>query len=165
MKASRKIKFLALMLLLGLATATTSCIRLAAENRLTVDKGAIPPDFGRTKGTLLVLTSGAHSYDGLLKRNFTAYWDKYALVGADQLAVAPYTDLKVYPYVLGAEIEQHASKGNDDKVHILNLRRFYILDRAAEHRFEARYVSGFYAKVLKGYIANLNKELLAGATR
>jgi hypothetical protein len=163
MKASRKIKFLLLVALL--AMAATSCIRLAAENRLTVDKGAIPPDFGRTKGTLLVLTTGAHSYDGLLKRNFTAYWDRYALVTADQLAVAPYTDFKAYPYVLGAEIEQHASKGNDGKDHILNLRRFYILDRTANQRFVARYVSGFYAKVLKGYIANLNKELLAGATQ
>jgi hypothetical protein len=53
-------KYIPLLLvgLLWMAGSFSSCIRLMAERRTTVQSGAIPEDFGQHPGTLLVVTGG-----------------------------------------------------------------------------------------------------------
>lgn len=161
MKPIRKLTLALLAPFLLLTIGSTSCVRLVAEARITVAKGAIPPEFGKTKGTLLVVRSDASGYNAFLNRNFGAYLGEYKFVNAADLAAGDHADVKRYPYAFDFELEQHAVTGSDGRMRDITVRRFYILDRATDKHYPAKITSSFYSKVMKAYITNLNKELVA----
>lgn len=147
-----------LLLLLWMACSFSSCIRLMAERRTTVQSGAIPAEFGQHPGTLLVV-KGKGGYNTYLRTNFTAFEGKYALVDSAELKTPEYADLKAFPYCFNFDAETHKTTGSDGKPRELHVRRFYILDRATNTRYPAKMTHILYSKIMKAYIANLNGQI------
>ncbi|MBL0020305.1 MAG: hypothetical protein IPP17_28705 [Bacteroidetes bacterium] len=147
-----------LLLLLWIAGSFSSCIRLMAERRTTVQSGAIPAEFGQHPGTLLVV-KGKGGYNTYLRTNFTAFEGKYALVDSAELKKPEYADLQAYPYCFNFDAETHKTTGSDGKPRELHVRRFYILDRATNTRYPAKMTHILYSKIMKAYIANLNGQI------
>jgi hypothetical protein len=147
-----------LLTLLWMAGSFSSCIRLMAERRTTVQSGAIPEDFGQHPGTLLVL-KGKGGYNTYLRTNFIAYEGKYAIVDSAELAKPEYADLEAFPYCFNFDAETHKTTGSDGKPRELHVRRFYILDRANNKRYPAKMTHILYSKIMKAYIGNLNGQI------
>ncbi|HEX2901780.1 MAG TPA: hypothetical protein VHS96_18860 [Bacteroidia bacterium] len=147
-----------MLLLLWMACSFSSCIRLMAERRTTVQSGAIPAEFGQRPGTLLVV-KGKAGYNTYLHTNFAAYEGKYALVDSVELKKPEYADLQAYPYCFNFDAETHQTTGSDGKPRELHVRRFYILDRATSKRYPAKMTHILYSKIMKAYIGNLNREI------
>jgi hypothetical protein len=119
----RKYLPILLLLLLWMACSFSSCIRLMAERRTTVQSGAIPAEFGQHPGTLLVV-KGKGGYNTYLRTNFTAFEGKYALVDSAELKKPEYADLQAYPYCFNFDAETHKTTGSDGKPRELHVRRF-----------------------------------------
>lgn len=135
-----------------------------AKRNITVEKGAIPPDFGKSKHTLMAVKTGKNSYDKYLIKNFEKYQGEYVIINPEDTESSAYADLEKYRYRFEFLFEEHgllnapgpnASSSNNTAT----VRRFLIYDRLKDEVYASRITSSFYSKVMKAYIENLNAEL------
>lgn len=129
----------------------------SATNRITVEKGAIPPEFKKHKTTLVCVLKGRKSYDKYMKRNMKSnYRGKMVFLEKGQLRGNKYEDLDKYRYLLDCDEERN--------VDIMTHRttsytyRFYILDRKTDKSYYAPGRSSFFGKLITAYATNLEKE-------
>jgi len=144
-----------LVVLITVLLTQTSCIRSIAQKNLTVEKGAIPPDFGRDSSTLLVIKSGKNSYDKYLNKNFKAYEGLYQMVNRNEINTL-YQDSIKFRYVFDYNLENKYVSGSSSG---MNVRKFLVYDRITDRNYKAPLTSSFFSKIMKAYIHNLNKAI------
>lgn len=135
-------------------------VQAKARKELTEEKGAIPPDFGKDKSTLLVVKTGINSYDKYLIKNFKSYVGKYQIIESADTASSKYTDKVKFRYKFDYNDNVNTMVVYSDGSSMpLVVRRFYIYDRALSKSYSADMTSGYFSKVMKAYIENLNKKI------
>lgn len=126
-----------------------------AVNRLTVEGGAIPTEFGKnSNSTLLVMTTGKKSYDNYAKLNFQSYKGPYVLVTKAEEASEKFSDIEKFRYYFSFDWESHLTSNGS-----ISVRRFYVLDRMDNKVYRSTLTSSYFSKIMKQYVAALNMEL------
>lgn len=130
-----------------------------AKKKLTVESGSIPVDFGKGDVTMIALLDKNTSYDKYLAKNLTKkYTGRYVKITSEELSTKKYDDLKKYRYVFSFDMEQHGVTVQDQYGH--PVRRFYILDRLDGKKYPASFTSGYFSRVMKGYLNNMDAQRL-----
>jgi hypothetical protein len=127
-----------------------------AEKRITVESGAIPADFGKGDVTVLAILEGSNSYDRYMKKDFEkCYKGKYITITNEDLTSKKYNDVKKYRYVFNFVMETHGQTAQDS--YGTPVRRFYILDRLDNKQYISTFTSGYFSRVMKGYLKNMDQ--------
>ncbi len=161
----QKFQLLGLAILLSISLnscffwASAAVAKRKAKKELTVDKRAIPADFGKNKSTMLVVKTGKKSYDKYLIKNFKEYVGDYRIVTSEALDSAKYSDKKQFRYVFNFKFEAHSIMGHDGFTTTIDVRRFSIEDRFDGLLYQSPMTSSYFGKVMKAYIENLNLEI------
>lgn len=161
----KKIKLIAALILLGFSS--NSCMLIGsniakgkATKLLTVENGAIPPDFAKNKATLLVVKWNRKSYDKFLVKNFQEYQGDYEIVSLNDINTEAYANKEKYRYVFDHFPEPKNYRNQSQGTETSNeVKRFSITDRIGNRQYESKFVSMYFSKVMKAYIENLNLEL------
>ncbi len=144
-------------------------------SKMTVEKGAIPPDFGTTTSTLICIIRERKGYDKYLKKHVrNEYHGKYTFATWDEFDTCiEYSDLDKYQYVFAGELHNSVyttlqnptnpySTGPSGNYSFQEMsttsETFYILDRKNNKAYPSPYRSSMFAKMIQAYMINLEKE-------
>lgn len=152
----------------SLLLLTTSCgifVKSLAKSQITVERKAIPPDFGKDNTVLLCIIKGKKSYDKYMKKHvINEYHGKYEFVLKKDLYDDKYDDTSKYRYLLDLnkiEYSNYAYSGRDEwRTNYVTTAAYYILDREENLTYESPMTSSFFAKIIQAYMINLEKERL-----
>ncbi|GAA3507966.1 hypothetical protein GCM10022393_17580 [Aquimarina addita] len=154
------------ILTLTLLTSCGAIVKSKGNKYLTEEKGAIPPEFGKEKNTLLFITHHS-SYNKYLKKNTRKiYKGDYELVSEDEFKTNDkYEDLNKYRFVFDYN---YISPGYDvvradgsTRAPLYNVKKFRILDRKENKEYVSKITSSFWSKLQKVYLKKLNAKLMA----
>ncbi|MEH0153810.1 hypothetical protein V6R21_06660 [Limibacter armeniacum] len=146
-----------------------------AIQNITVEKGAIPPDFANTHAVLLcMLHDDYNSFNRNMKKHVeNEYHGEVAFVRWEDLEKEKYQDLKKFRYAFSTKLipaaekkEQHreTSAANseeaaaNDSLQNEDTATAYILDRLENKIYASPFTSSFYGKLTLAYMINLEKE-------
>jgi hypothetical protein len=168
MKLKLSLKFTFYLSLLVLMNSCGSLVKNKAENYVTVEKGAIPENFGAGNTTMLFIVKSKKSYDKYLVSNIEeVYNGKYELITNQELLSAKYQNLKEYPYYLDFNLKTYQRYSRNSTIHgpgggftTSSLRQFYIKDRRSEKEYKMKMTSGYWSKLQRVYIENMEAERL-----
>ncbi|MFC0776342.1 hypothetical protein [Terrimonas alba] len=139
------------------------------------DGEQVPPDFGNTNETLLVIRKGKRSYDKYLEENFEKnYFGKYIIIDKSELESSKYKSIEVYRYVFDEEFNQEyisansaqrsANRGRQFKDNgqsvdygLHTYARFQVQDRRTGTVYKTKHGTGAFSKWMKAYIQALEK--------
>lgn len=147
-------------LFLLVAFSFTSCMQQSmASSRMTVESGSIPPNFGKEETVLLAVTYNKPSYDNYLKKHVTElYKGAYVFVDKEALNDPQYSDAQKYRYIFDYDLK--TSGHGADKTYAYD---FYVIDRAEDKKYDAKFTSSFFSKLIQAYMVNLENQRLAMA--
>lgn len=139
-----------------------------ANKYATVEQGAIPQEFGQDNITLLFITKGKRSYDKYLKRNVKkAYHGKYKFISITDLSSDSYSNLDEYPYYFDFQAKQYQSYSQNEVIHgpgggfkRSTVRKFAIHDRRTNTTYPIKMTSGYWSKLQRVYIKNMEAQRL-----
>ena len=125
-----------------------------ALSKITVENGAIPPDFGKDETILLCIVYDRRSYDRYLKKHVTKrYHGKYEFVERgnvhEKYANASKYRYKFYHEKTYRNYPNHGTTGSYS---------FYIEDRLKNATYYCPISSSFFGKTIKAYMINLEKK-------
>lgn len=125
-----------------------------ALKSITEEKGAIPPDFGKSNTTLIFVTYKARSYNKQLAKQVSKkYHGAFEFVRDTELGSGKYSDLDKYPYEFRWGKTTHYMNGNS-----LSTNQFYIFSRKDEKEYKSPMTSGLRKKLIAAYLINLEKK-------
>ncbi len=145
-------KLARLTLLLGIPAILLfpSCNVHKVTALLTVEDGAIPPQFGVDESTLLVVELGKRWHDKYLERHFKAnYSGKYLLVTREELVSDQYADTTQYRFAFLSAYDVYPT-GNS----AYHAFAYSIMDRATDEPYGGG-TTTFYGPYIKAYTKNL----------
>lgn len=156
------------ILILFCALMLSSCgaiVKSKARKYATIEKGAIPENFGEANAKILFVTSGKKSYDKYLKSNIKkVYKGNYELVSNSDMASGKYDDVSKYRYLFDFERETWSYHSNNSVIHgpgggtsTSTVRRFAILDRKDGKMYVMPMTSGFWSKLQRMYLKNMEE--------
>tara|TARA_R110002050_G_scaffold299255_1_gene464323 strand:+ start:731 stop:1378 length:648 start_codon:yes stop_codon:yes gene_type:complete len=153
-----------LFLIISISTLTllTSCGAISkskANEYLTEEKGAIPPEFGQDNTTILFITH-RRSYNKYLKKNVKKiYKGKYEFISEEELlSDSKYKDINEYRYIFNFDYTSYDYMSSNGYSKNGRVRKFYILDRRNNERFASKMTSSYWSKVQKVYLEKLNEK-------
>lgn len=145
-----------------------SCSRRSFEKKLTsettVEKGAIPADFGKSNFTLLYVGFGREKVDNIVKEVLeNEYHGKYEAVSNDeyQQNMRRYNDSTKYQYVLtiSSSTTSHISVTSDHSGDMTFLHIHYLLiDAKTKKTYNCPATVNWYEHVMKVYIQSLENQ-------
>ena len=155
------------LIVLG-AFMLSSCgvlVKAQAKKYATVEKGAIPMDFGKEQTTLLFVTS-SRSYNKYLKKNIKkAYHGNYELVVLEDLHNKKYNDLSKYRYIFDYNYVTYTYHNDNEVIYgpgggiaTGKVKRFAITDRKEDKMYIMPMTSGFWSKLQRVYLKNLDEQ-------
>ena len=150
-----------------ISTQLTSCFALLisetgknnekqAYKKASVEKGAIPPEFGDNPNeTLIIVIEDYLFYDKRTKKNTgEVYSGKHEFATMDELKEnEKYSDLKKYRYYFYYDNDAY----NVDRDEYL--KKFYVYDRLEEKKYSHSISAMGWIKYQKGYLKSLNDHL------
>ena len=164
------------ILIYGLLTLTlltlSSCgalVKSKATKYATVEKGAIPSDFGANNTIVLFVTSGKKSYDKYLKSNIRkVYRGNYELVSKEELKSNKYSDTDKYRYAFDFKKVFYSYHSNNSVIYGQSantgmknatgqVRRFAITDRTDNKDYVMSMTSGYWSKLQRMYLKNMEE--------
>lgn len=152
-----------------IAVFTTSCgaITKTAQNKLTVESKAIPPDFGKDDAVLICVLMGRNSFDKYLKKNISErYHGETLFLLEDELYDDKYDDTKKYRYTLSMSLLVKRTvdplKPFGQQSEMINTTHFYMMDRLSDKVYKSPFTTSFFGKVAKAYGTNLEQLRLKG---
>ncbi|WP_350288235.1 hypothetical protein [uncultured Croceitalea sp.] len=164
------------IIILGLLIITlltlSSCgviVKAKARNYATIEKGAIPANFGENNSIVLFMTTGKKSYDKYLKSNIRkVYNGDYELVHKFDLNLEKYTDKSKYRFIFDFEKESYSYHSNNQTIYGQSaltgannatgqVRRFAITDRTDDKKYVMKMTSGFWSKLQRMYLKNMEE--------
>ena len=150
-----KISVLVIILTLSSCGAMVKGI---ANNAITEEKGAIPPEFGNDNTTLVFIT--AHkSYNKYLKKAVVEeYKGKYEYATAKQVENnEKYKDSTKYRYFFGYIYRDPFVSRPKNAAPV---KSFRVYDMKEDKIFRSKVNSGMWSKLLKVYLKKLNEKRL-----
>ncbi|WP_027002418.1 hypothetical protein [Hugenholtzia roseola] len=146
--------------LLFLSTSCGQFVKLMAVSAIKIEKGAIPPNFGKDESTLICVITGKKSYDKHVKKQVSnEYHGKYEFVLRDQVNSDKYKDKSKYRYVFDLNtIHKSRATYNTTTTYysdITTTASYYILDRRTNIVYRSPVTSSFYSKLIQAYMINL----------
>ena len=135
------------------ATVVSCSGKKHMKTEFTEENKAIPPTFGKDKEAVLIcVLQGRGTYDRYLKSAAKNYSGPVAFVKYDELESDPYSDKTKYRYLFdyGSGSTVHYSNGPS-----VNVKRFHVVDRLENKKYESGAEFSFFAKAMKVYMANL----------
>lgn len=164
MKILKGTKFLSLILMVTLyALFLSSCgisVKPKSKQYISVERGAIPPDFGVENSTLLCI-SGTKQYTKYLIKNFESlYLRDFKVIEKNDLQSDKYDDIEKYRFVFDFyEVfkVQNTSNGSTTR----SSKKFFITDRKDGKKYHCQFTTPYYSKLQKVYIEKLNEKILA----
>ena len=121
-----------------------------SSKNMTVEKGAIAPDFPDFQGTLLIRKSTLYNDNVInrkLDKNFKQYYGgSYVLIDYSDLKSA-YNDIDKFRFVIGLELEISGTSG---------MGRFKMFDRKTQREYFTKWHDKYYF-VIQHYAQALGK--------
>ncbi|WP_298892469.1 hypothetical protein [uncultured Psychroserpens sp.] len=139
-------------------------INSAANKYLTVEQGAIPPEFGKD-GTVLLLIEDADSnlwYKKYVnKRAKESYTGPYKIILYDELETMAYSDKEKYRYVFlsdnTADIQHLTKTGQSSS----EWKYFLVYDRVTEKQYKSKTAPISWNKFMGAYFKKLDEKRMA----
>ncbi|WP_347374584.1 hypothetical protein [Aequorivita sp. Q41] len=161
MKRFKNVFFI--LILISLITSLASCgamVKGTANKKLTVEKGAIPPEFGSEKTTMLFITHH-RSYNKYLKKNVAdIYKGDFEIISEKEFkSDVKYEDKQKYRYVFNFESKSYSYTKSDLSSGSGEVKKFYVLDRKNEKKYFSPMTSSFWSKLQKVYLKKLTEKL------
>jgi hypothetical protein len=154
-----------LFLLISISTLTilTSCgaiVKGKANKNLTEEKGAIPPEFGSEKTTILFITH-KRSYNKYLKKNVRKiYKGDSEIISTEELnSNTKYDNIEKYRYIFDYDYKSYTYTRSDLSSGSGQVKTFYILDRKNGTKYFSPMTSSYWSKLQKIYLKKLNEKL------
>ena len=153
--------------LIAISFTLNSCgsmVKSMTVANATVEKKAIPPDFGKGNSTLICVISGQKSYDNYMKKLVKKeYHGKYEFVLKENLYSEKYKNHDTYRYVFDRNVSVNSNyvfnpqtnRGENRKT---TSSAFFITDRKKGTTYKCPMTSSFFAGIIHGYVINLEKE-------
>lgn len=161
-----RIRLISNLLLISLSLTLLSCgaaVKGMALKNTTVEKNAIPSDFGKNNSTLLVGLSRKNARDKYLKKYFKEnYHGPYVFVDSDKIDSELFKDTDSYRYIF--DVDRRTD--NKLKFNVFKKRfepdgttwnKYYVKDRQTGKYYYGQVESGFFAKLIEAYTINLEK--------
>lgn len=128
-----------------------------ALKRLTVEKGAMPSNFGKKGEVMLFILAERKSFDKYLKKHVIEnYFGEYEFVTAKQLGQEKYRDRDTYRYYFDhRKITSDVYNSQTASMTTKISTSCFIYDRRDDKRYEPDYKSGQFANLIKAYVRNL----------
>lgn len=156
-------------LLLSTAVLSASCgaiVKGVSGSQISVEKHAIPPDFGKDSSFLVCVTSGKNSYDKYLKRGTEKYFHGlHVYINEKDIRSSQYADSSKYRYLFSRSVSSYsnstfnAQSGTFDKSNITT-NSLGIYDRVTGITYLCPVTSSFFAKLIESYMAKLEEQRL-----
>ncbi|WP_397363293.1 hypothetical protein [Olleya sp. R77988] len=148
--------------LLTLMSSCGAIVKGQANKHITEEKGAIPPQFGQDKTTVLFLLHHK-SYNKYLKKNVKKIYNgKHLFITPEQLASnSKYQDTESYRFVFDYDYITYDYVNNDLETKYGKVKKFNVLDRKDDKRYVAKMTSGLWSKLQKVYLKKLNEKRLS----
>ncbi|MGG9961267.1 hypothetical protein [Ferruginibacter sp. SUN106] len=125
----------------------------------TKEAGQIPPDFGTTSDTLLVI-SHDRAYNKYLKSNFKDnYFGAYKIINNSELAAYPVSSYRfVFDHDLNYSTKTtvNTSTGASHNSTYASSDIFYVKDRTTDKKYVTK-SSAYYSKLMRAYIKALEE--------
>ncbi|WP_203256795.1 hypothetical protein [Hyunsoonleella ulvae] len=171
MKIKNYFNFLFLIFLISLLSSCGSLVKSLALKSYTVEKGAIPPDFGKDNSTLICVLTGKNSRDKYLKKHVEKiYKGKYVFVLSGDMPAFnnksnEYSDIEKYRYVFDFKRNYRTTftpnpVSNRTDVGSVPLSNYFIVDRKYNKTYNSGGESGYFSKLIEAYMINLEKQRL-----
>ena len=128
---------------------------------ITIENGAIPPEFGRNKTTLLCQIEGRKNHDKYVIKNVSEnYHGKSVFIQKHMLNSEEYEDVSKYRYYFSIDKEVKKSTSFNvatgrNETHNIVTTSYYILDRKEDIAYECPMKSNAFGKMIKAYMTNL----------
>lgn len=156
--------FKSIILLCSLSLLATSCLtKKIAVSNITVERKAIPPDFGEDESTLICVISGKNSYDKYMKKHVTnEFHGKYEFVLEDDLNLEKYNDTITYRFVFDRKIRkgQTSSFNYDTNKYDSSptySNSYFITDRKKNKTYQCPIRAASFSKLIEAYMINLEE--------
>jgi hypothetical protein len=167
-----------LFILISSFSLLTSCgavVTSKANNHITVEKGAIPPDFGNDNSVLVFITHH-RSYNKYLKKNVEKmYKGKFEYATEKEFeSNEKYKDIEKYRYVFDYSNSPAGSVFTSNPVStrgsgtvlrpaLFDVKRFSVVDRKAKKVYSSNLTSSFWSKIQKVYLKKLNEKRISNS--
>jgi hypothetical protein len=164
MKISKGIKSLSLFLIVILwALFSSSCgvsVKPMSKQYISVERGAIPPDFGVENSTLLCI-AGNKGYTKYLVKNFESLYRRdFKVIEKNDLQSDDYDDKEKYRFVFDFyDVSKVHTNSNGSTTR--SSKKFFIIDRKDDKKYYCQFTTAYYSKLQKVYIEKLNDKILA----
>ncbi|MBN8642256.1 MAG: hypothetical protein J0L86_10640 [Flavobacteriales bacterium] len=144
----------------------TSCgaiVKSAAVKEMTVEKNAIPADFGAGNTTLICVLKGRNSRDNYMRKHIkNIYKGKYEFVLESDLNSSKYSDKNTYRFLFDYDAGSTSSVGHNNvtgrtEAMSLPTSSYYIKDRKNDKIYHSNFSSGFFSKLIQAYVINMEK--------
>jgi len=142
----------------------SSCISTSTiVSSITVEKKAIPPDFGQDKSTLICVLWGKKSYDKCMKKHVkNNYKGKYEFVLRRDLVLKKYTDSNNYRYIFDHKLRTGESKSFNYDTNSYSSSTtfsfsFFILDKKEDKTYKSPLRTTRFSNTIEAYMINLEK--------
>lgn len=140
-------------------------VKSKARKHATVEKGAIPPDFGEGNSIVLFITTGKKSYDKYLKSNIRkVYHGNHEFIRSWELNSGRYDDTSKFRYIFDYEKTSYSYRSNNTTIHgpgggigTGTVRRFSITDRIDDKTYVMPMTSSFWSKLQRMYLKNMEE--------
>ncbi|GAB2833690.1 hypothetical protein GCM10027043_39680 [Ferruginibacter profundus] len=125
------------------------------------EAGQIPPDFGTTSDTLLVIShSSDWGYNKYLKNNFKDnYFGAYKIIKNSELAAYPVSSYRfVFDHDLNYSTKTtvNTTTGASHNSTYASSDVFYVMDRTTDKKYVTK-SSAYYSKLMRAYIKALEE--------
>ena len=150
-----------------LLSSCGAIVKSKANKYLTEENGAIPPEFGNENTTVLFLTHH-RAYNKYLKRNVEKIYEgDYELITGEEFeSNHKYQDIDKYRFVFDYDYivydyTMYDYTNQSLKVKYGKVKKFNVLDRKIDKRFVSKMTSGYWSKLQKVYLKNLNEKRIS----
>lgn len=154
---------------LGLVILFASCgaiVKGVSGSQISVEKHAIPPDFGKDSSYLVCLTSGKNSYDKYLKKGTEKnYHGPHVYINEKDIHSPEYADSTKYRYLFSRSVSSYSNRqfsaqsGTFSNSNITT-NSFGIYDRMTGITYKCPVTSSFFAKLIESYMSKLEEQRL-----
>ncbi len=154
------------LILISLSLSMISCgalVKGMALKKTTVEKNAIPAEFGSANSTLLIALSGKNARDKYLKKYFKKnYHGEFIFVKNDKIDSEKYNDKDIYRYVFDVDRKTDLSPkyngvNNRFEPNGTTWSKYFIKDRKTDKNYYSKLQSSYFAKLIEAYTINLEK--------
>ncbi len=151
-------KLILCMIITLLISTSCTLVKTLALSRITVERGAIPPEFGNDSTFLICILKEEKRYNKyLIKHVKENYHGNYEFVTKVEFDFITYRDITKYRYIFDMNRRVWYSQMSNNYSRSF---QYSITDLKEKIVYKCPVTSSFYSKLILAYMINLEKERL-----